>query len=342
MPPRTLALNVPRLRRNLLKWYRLHRRDLPWRRTSDPYRIWISEIMLQQTRVAAVIPYYERFLRLFPHPAALASAPEKELLAAWAGLGYYSRARNLQKAARTIVDLARFPSDYSALLELPGVGAYTAAAVVSIAFGRPHAVLDGNVARVLSRLTAQPGDIRSPNTRIELQKFAGALLHPKRPGEFNQALMELGATICVPKKPLCPHCPLHLDCQARIRGLENQLPVARVRPNAGREEKQILVIEKNRKLLLRKRSSDAERLAGFWELPDRDQVPGATAIRGPLARFRHTIVHTTYLVEVYKADLHRVPNGLQWLAKQDLVEFPLSTITKKALARLKELTEVIA
>jgi A/G-specific adenine glycosylase len=192
-------LEIAAIRRRLLEWYQKHKRDLPWRRTRDPYGIWISEIMLQQTRAAAVIPYYERFLALFPDAPALASAPEQDLLAAWAGLGYYARARNLQKAARLIVELPRFPSDYAGLRQLPGVGDYTAAAVASIAFGKPHAVLDGNVLRVLSRMVAEQGDIKSPAVRRGLATLADKLLHRARPGEFNQALMELGATVCVPK-----------------------------------------------------------------------------------------------------------------------------------------------
>src|SRR3984885_2087066 len=199
------ALDASWIRRKLLEWYRKHKRDLPWRRTQDPYRIWISEVMLQQTRVAAVIPYYERFLTLFPNASALASAAEQNLLAAWAGLGYYSRARNLQKAARAIVELPRFPKDYAALRQLPGVGDYTAAAVASIAFGAPHAVLEGNVLRVLSRLVAERGDIKSQVVRRSLGALAETLLDRRRPGEFNQALMELGATVCLPKQPLCGH-----------------------------------------------------------------------------------------------------------------------------------------
>src|ERR1700690_4253511 len=161
--------DVAAIRRSLLLWYRKHKRDLPWRHTSDPYRIWISEIMLQQTRVAAVIPYYERFLALFPDALALGSAPEQELLAAWAGLGYYSRARNLQKAARAILEFPSFPRDYAALRALPGVGDYTAAAVASIAFGMPHAVLDGNVMRVLARLGNDPSDISAAPVRARLR-----------------------------------------------------------------------------------------------------------------------------------------------------------------------------
>jgi A/G-specific adenine glycosylase len=322
------------IRRSLLLWYRKHKRDLPWRRTEDPYRIWISEIMLQQTRVAAVIPYYERFLTLFPDAAALASAPEQVLLAAWAGLGYYSRARNLQKAARAILELPSFPRDYAALLKLPGVGDYTAAAVASIAFGMPHAVLDGNVLRVLSRLVAERGNIKSQTVRGGLRALAETLLDRKRPGDFNQSLMELGATVCVPKQPLCGDCPVRLHCQARQQGLENQLPLNGARPTASRREKHLLVIEKKGKILLWQRPADSRRLAGFWELPERDQVPGAL-VHGELAGFRHTIVNTTYLVQVYRASIGSCPKEFRWLSKSHFNNIPLSTTAKKALAGLE-------
>jgi len=321
------------IRRRVLQWYRKHKRDLPWRRTQDPYRIWVSEIMLQQTRVAAVIPYYERFLALYPDISALASAPEAQLLAAWAGLGYYSRARNLQKAARAILKLPRFPSDYAALRELPGVGDYTAAAVASIAFGRPHAVLDGNVLRVLSRMTADPGNIKSDTVRKKLRTLAETLLDRRRPGEFNQALMELGATVCVPKQPLCGDCPVRLHCQARRQGVENQLPLTGARPIASRQQKHLLVIEKAGKILLWQRPPDSRRLAGFWELPEREQVTGAT-VQGAVAGFRHTIVNTTYLVQVYGATVQSRPKGFHWQAKNKLGELPLSTIAKKGLILL--------
>src|ERR1700733_1026464 len=249
-PIKNPVLDVNTFRRSLRKWYRKHKRDLPWRRTEDPYRIWISEIMLQQTRVAAVIPYYERFLALFPDASTLASAAEQELLAAWAGLGYYARARNLQKAARAIVELAQFPADYAALRGLPGVGDYTAAAVASIAFGMPHAVLDGNVLRVLSRLEAERGDIKSQVVRRRLGALAETLLDRKHPGEFNQALMELGATVCLPKQPSCGACPISPQCKGRQQGIENQLPISGVRPTASRRERHLLVIEKEDKILL--------------------------------------------------------------------------------------------
>jgi len=288
--------------------------------------------MLQQTRVAAVIPYYERFLTLFPDASALASASERDLLAAWAGLGYYRRARNLQRAARTIADLPQFPSDYTALRELPGVGDYTAAAVASIAFGMPHAALDGNVLRVLSRMAAERGDIKSQVVRKRLAAVAGALLDRGRPGEFNQALMELGATVCVPKQPLCGECPIRRHCLARQEGVENQLPLHGVRQSATRCEAHLLVIGKADQVLLWQRPADSRRLAGFWELPEREQLPGASVL-GSVGRFRHTIVNTTYLVQVYRASIRARPSGFQWLAKSGLTGLPLSTIARKALSR---------
>jgi A/G-specific adenine glycosylase len=341
VPATNPGLDFAAIRTSLLRWYRKYKRDLPWRRTQDPYRIWISEIMLQQTRVAAVIPYYHRFLTLFPDAAALASAPEQELLAAWAGLGYYSRARNLQKAARAIVELPDFPNDYPALLQLPGVGDYTAAAVASIAFGMPHAVLDGNVLRVLSRMTAERGNIKSDAIRKKLRALAEALLDRQRPGEFNQALMELGATVCVPKQPLCGDCPVRPQCQARQQGIENQLPLSGVRPSAIQRELHLLVIERAGKILLWQRPSHSRRLPGFWEIPERHQVPDAD-IHAEVAGFRHTIVHTTYLVQVYRASVRSCPSGFRWLAQSNLAGIPLSTTTRKALARLSKASDLSA
>jgi A/G-specific adenine glycosylase len=329
----TLTEAAP-IRRKLLQWYAKHKRDLPWRRTRDPYRIWISEIMLQQTRVAAVIPYYERFLALFPDVSALASANEQDLLAAWAGLGYYSRARNLQKAARNIMELAQFPGDYAALRGLAGVGDYTAAAVASIAFGRPHAALDGNVLRVLSRMVAERSDIKSPVVRRSLGAIADQLLDRNHPGEFNQALMELGATVCVPKQPACGHCPIRAYCQGRRQGVENQLPLNGVRPNANRREMHLLAIEKGNKILLWQRPADSRRLAGFWELPEREQLPGATVLAAA-GGFRHTIVNTTYLVQVYRASLKMFSSKLHWVPKSNLCNLPVSTTAKKALILLE-------
>jgi len=213
-------------RQQLLGWFRRYQRDLPWRRTKDPYRIWLSEIMLQQTRVAAVIPYYQRFLERFPDIYALAAAPQEEVLRLWSGLGYYSRARNLQRAAQEIVTKhgGVFPHAEKDARELPGIGSYTAAAILSIAYGAKHAVLDGNVARVLARIFAVRGDVRDAKRWQSLQESANALLDSKSPGDWNQAVMELGATLCTPQSPQCLLCPVAQFCRARKLGLADLLP----------------------------------------------------------------------------------------------------------------------
>ena len=219
-------------RKQLLKWFRENQRDLPWRRTRDPYRIWLSEVMLQQTRVAAVVPYYERFLSRFPDIQALASAPEEEVLRFWSGLGYYSRARNLQRAAQSIVAKhgGKFPRTEKEALALPGIGRYTAAAVLSIAYGGEHAVLDGNVARVLARVEAVRGDVRETRRWGALQKSADALLDPKFSSDWNQAMMELGAMVCTPRAPRCLLCPVADFCRARKLGIAESLPLRHEKP----------------------------------------------------------------------------------------------------------------
>src|SRR5580693_4905169 len=221
--------DLAEIRKQLLGWFRKYRRELPWRLNKDPYRIWLSEIMLQQTRVAAVIPYYERFLERFPNIRALAEAPEEEVLRLWSGLGYYSRARNLHKAAKQIVAEhgEHFPTRLDEALALPGIGNYMAAAILSIAYGERLAVLDGNVARVLARLGALRGDLRESRRWQELQKVADAYLDPESPGDWNQAMMELGATLCTPKSPQCLLCPVMQFCEGRKLGIAESLPEKR-------------------------------------------------------------------------------------------------------------------
>ena len=323
------------IRRRVLAWFDKNKRDLPWRRTRDPYRIWISEIMLQQTRVAAVLPYYERFLKRFPDVRTLATAEEHDLLASWAGLGYYSRARSLQKAAKEIIKLGGFPGDYSSIRGLPGVGDYTAAAIASIAFNLPHAVLDGNVIRVLSRLTAESGNVGSTMVRTRLRAVADLIVDPKHPGEFNQGLMELGATVCLPRQPRCLLCPLSTECKARQLGLQNELPLKPTRPGSIEVEIQLLVIEKAGMILAWKRPAKSSRLAGFWELPEPAQLPRAQ-VENRIGRFRHTIVNTNYHYNVFRASLVRAPAKFHWLRKSEISEVPLSTAAKKALACLEK------
>lgn len=217
---------LARFRKQLLAWFGQFQRDLPWRRDKNPYRVWLSEIMLQQTRVAAVIPYYERFLQHFPNIRVLAEAPEEEVLRLWSGLGYYSRARNLQKAAQQIVarHAEQFPMTWSDVLALPGIGTYTAAAILSIAHNKQFAVLDGNVSRVIARLEAVRGDLRKSGRWQSIQKTADILLDPGMPGNWNQAMMELGATICTPRAPQCLLCPVSSFCEARKFGIQELLP----------------------------------------------------------------------------------------------------------------------
>jgi A/G-specific adenine glycosylase len=220
-------------RKSLLAWFRQCQRDLPWRKSKDPYRVWLSEIMLQQTRVAAVIPYFERFLERFPDVHALAHAPEEEVLRVWSGLGYYSRARNLQKAARQVVAEfgGVFPKTREKILSLSGIGEYTASAIASIAFEEKCAVLDGNVARVLSRLDAIRGNLRESKKWQDLQDRADKLLDPDSPGDWNQATMELGAIVCTPRAPQCLLCPVGKFCEGRKQGIAESLPEPERKPN---------------------------------------------------------------------------------------------------------------
>ena len=314
--------------RKLLAWYRRCARELPWRTTHDAYAIWVSEIMLQQTRAAVVIPYYQKFMSRFPTVEALAAAREQDVLACWAGLGYYSRARNMQRAAQAMA--GEFPRTYDAIRELPGVGDYTAAAVASIAFGLPHAAVDGNVLRVISRVTADAGDIGATATRDRLREAAGRLMDHRAPGDFNQAMMELGATLCVPRAPRCDDCPVSVYCQARQRGIELELPVKLRRHKTVRIEQTLLVLERRGKLLMWQRQARARRMAGFWELPEASQL-SAARVQSEVGVFRHTITHHLYLFTVVRATVRGTPKGFEWLDKQRLAGLPLSTVTHKAL-----------
>ena len=272
--------------------------------------------MLQQTRVVAVIPYYERFLERFPDAAALAEAPEPELLALWSGLGYYSRARNLQKAARQIVNSGAFPKDYASILELAGVGTYTAAAIASISFGLPHAVVDGNVRRVLARWMN--------DGHADVQQIADRLLDPRDPARWNQAVMELGATICLPREPLCGECPVAAHCAARRAGTQNDLPLKRAKPAPEHLEQTLLVIRRNGRILL----TPSARVKGFWDLPEHSV---SFRLGATLGEFRHTITHRHYRFTVKEAIAGTAPKGSRWHTAKELARIPLSTTARKAL-----------
>ncbi len=257
--------------RELLAWYEKNKRDLPWRRTSDPYCIWLSEIMLQQTRVEAVKPYYARFLQTCPTVKALAELPEDQLMKLWEGLGYYSRARNLQKAARTVMaDFdGKIPSRYDALIHLSGIGDYTAGAIASIAFGERVPAIDGNVLRVLARLMGSRADIADPKTKSAWREELLPLV-PKASGDFNQALIELGATVCVPNREArCAVCPMSPFCVARREGVTDEIPVRSAKKPRRIEKKTVLVIQDGDRTALCKRPEKGL-LAGLWELPNRE------------------------------------------------------------------------
>jgi A/G-specific adenine glycosylase len=339
MDPHDRLIAARPLRRRLLAWYERNRRDLPWRRTADPYCIWLSEIMLQQTRAQAVIPYYHSFLARFPTVAALAAASEATVLTAWSGLGYYSRARNLRAAAQQIARAGKFPREYEAIRELAGVGDYTAAAVASIAFGLPHAVLDGNVMRVLARLLNEAGEIASARTKRRLREEADRLLDRAQPGLFNQALMELGATVCVPRAPKCGECPLAAECQGRRMGTAAELPVKLRKQEPVEIEAAVTVVIRAGRVLLWQRGEDAGRMAGFWELPEPSQLPGWRH-RRTIGKFHHTITHHRYTVAVTTGSVSQVPGKYRWMPRARLQQVPLSTVARKALRLCGEFGDV--
>ncbi len=363
------ASDLRNLHRRLLGWFEKRKRDLPWRRTRDPYRIWLSEVMLQQTRVAAVLPYYERFLARFPGIESLASAPEREVLRIWSGLGYYSRARNLHRAAKEIVSRfgGEFPSEPKDALSLPGIGPYTAAAVLSIAYGEAHAVLDGNVARVLARLGAMRGDLRAPARWRDLQREAQRLLDAKHPGDWNQAMMELGATVCTPRSPDCASCPLAKRCRARALGLTDTIPEKRTKRAPVRIEiaAAILLDARGRTLLVDAgRAAETSRgngdLAGLfsrlWQFPAvivrragrvelgahlrrlLEPANGLDFRLKPLKTSRHAVTYREITLSPYLVRVAQLPamRGSKRVALAGLARLPVSNATRKLAAAASE------
>lgn len=307
-------------RRRLLAWYDAHARDLPWRKNHDPYRVWLSEIMLQQTRVSAVIEHYHEFLRRFPTVEKLATARESSVLAAWSGLGYYRRARMLHAAAKVITRKRRgnFPETAEGWRELPGIGPYTSAAIASIAFGEPIAVVDGNVERVLQRVggKALKGS--------QLWQAAEDLLHRIRPGDFNQAMMELGATVCTPRAPTCMACPVIEMCATRgeLAG------VAQPSRQKKREIHYALVRRRSQMFLVR-RSAQASLMPEMWELPEIE----APSDQGcPAFSVKHSITTTDYTVRVWSSASVKPASG-QWILQSRLHGLALTGLTRKILRR---------
>jgi A/G-specific adenine glycosylase len=328
MDQRSLPLTpaaLRKLRHALLTWYDEHRRELPWRSDAAPYRVWLSEIMLQQTRVAAVVDHYARFLQKFPTVQTLAAAREPSVLAVWSGLGYYHRARRMHQAAKLIARKRKgsFPRTAAEWRELPGIGRYTAAAIASIAFGEAVAVVDGNVERVLDRMFG------AAKGREAAWQWAESLLDCGRPGDFNQAMMELGATVCTPRAPQCPVCPLHDWCASRGANT--------ARSQSIRKRKQLTygLARKNGSVLLVQRPADASLMAGMWELPALSdaQCNG----NEPVARLRHSITDTDYDVSVFTVPtgkFHSLEVNARWFARRQWERLPLTGLARKVLRRL--------
>lgn len=286
-------------RRRLLAWFGRHARDFPWRRDCDAYKVWVSEVMLQQTQAATVVPYFERFTRRFPNVRSLAEAREEDVLKLWEGLGYYRRARRLHATARRIVERhgGELPRELEALRSLPGIGRYTAGAIASIAFDQPSPIVEANTQRLFARLLALRGDVRTADSQQRLWRFAEDVLPRRGAGRFNQALMELGALVCTPRAPRCPECPVASLCAARRAGIEDKVPAQARRPKFEDVSAVAVVIRHRGKVLVLKRQA-AERWAGLWDFP-RVELPADAAgnARAALLR-RGTLVQTGLAVRL--------------------------------------------
>lgn len=342
---------MPLIPENLLNWYDNNARLLPWRCDPSPYRVWVSEIMLQQTQVETVIPYFERFMARFPNLPSLAQAEESEVLRLWEGLGYYSRARNLLKAAKRILSefSGSLPADVTALKSLPGIGAYTAGAIASIAFGLPEPALDGNIRRVYLRIL----DLHEPpgnDTDAVLWQFARQTLPRSRPGDFNQALMDLGSSICSPAKPDCPRCPLQSACLAFQRGTQQQLPVRKPQAQVPHKVVTVAVILNDGKVLLNRRPPQGM-LGGLWEYPGGAVADGTTdlpmalgtlllsryelpvEVEAALGVFRHAYTHFKITLHAFICALSSpaevsLPSLFAWVPTTDLSACPMGKVAR--------------
>lgn len=341
-------------RRRLLAWYRRHARRLPWRETRDPYQIWVSEVMLQQTLVATVTAYFSRFVARFPTIAALAAAPEEDVLKLWEGLGYYRRARQLHRAAQVICDEhnGKFPREIESARRLPGVGRYTAGAVLSIAHDDRHPILEANTIRLLARLLAYQGDVRSASGQQLLWSTAEALLPESGCGEINQALMELGSQICAPRDPVCDVCPVASLCPTRAKGLTERIPAARLRPQITAVREAALLVRRGSRVLLVRREA-GERWAGLWDFPrftvEADAGSVAAQLTAEVARdtgarirvgellttIKHSVTRYRITLDCYAATHVDSPADLKtcrtlaWVAPRQLADYPLSTTGRK-------------
>ncbi len=346
---------------NLLNWYSENKRDLPWRESADPYKIWVSEIMLQQTRVSTAIPYYQRFLSEFPTVYDLAQADRQHVLKLWEGLGYYSRARNLQDAARTVVNEFNgiIPDTFPEIKKLKGIGPYTAAAILSIAFQKPHAVVDGNVLRVLSRFFGISDDIRNQKTKNSIQQLVDEIIPDSNPGDFNQAVMELGATVCLPSKPLCESCPLSVSCIAFKSAQTEKIPYKSPSKKIPHYDigVGILCNEKNQ-VLIALRPEDAM-LGGLWEFPGGKrkkeesirktvyrELHEELGVEAEIQRYFMTVKHTySHFRITLKAFICNIRKGnpkpvssqeIRWIDLREIDQYPFPKANKELVQRLKQ------
>ncbi len=349
-----------RFQHDLLAWFARHRRDLPWRNNRTPYRVWISELMLQQTRVDQAEPYFLRFMRRFPDIKSLARAPEVDVLKTWEGLGYYSRARRAHATARHLVDHHRgiFPDTYDGLLALPGIGPYTAAAVASLAFGRDHAVLDGNVIRVLARVIALDESTDQQAVRASLQRLVDSLLPAGRAAEFNESIMELGALVCTPAKPDCRHCPLAPVCRACRLGTPEKFPVRTPRKKVPHRHVGAGVIVDDAGRLLIAQRREKSMLAGLWEFPGGGVEPGESIpecirrelkeelgidvrVGDHLTTVRHAFSHFTMDLHAHWVRIQRGrPKAIhcadwKWVTLKEIKKYPLPRADQKILAEVR-------
>ncbi len=346
----------------LLDWYQKNKREMPWRDISDPYRIWISEVMLQQTRVDTVIPYFNRFINKFPTVTDLAESDQQSVLKVWEGLGYYSRARNMHQAAKTVSKEMKgvMPADYDGLIKLKGIGPYTAAAISSIAYNEKKAVVDGNLLRVLCRYFGISDDIRLNGTKAQIQNFADNLIPGSNPGDFNQAVMELGATVCKPSNPLCDECPLSVQCTAYNSARTETIPYKSKKAKVPHYQIAVgLIVNKDNELLISLRKNDAM-LGGLWEFPGGKKEDGESlkdaakreldeelgvevSVFDEFMNLKHAYSHFKITLHAYWC---RIDNGkptpkssqkLKWVSLEAIDEFPFPNANKTLIKNLQEL-----
>lgn len=353
---------IAAFQQDLLAWYQEYKRDLPWRKDQDPYKVWVSEIMLQQTKVATVIPYFERFINKFPTLTDLANADEQEVLKQWEGLGYYSRARNLHQAVQEVRDEygSKVPDQPEKIGKLRGIGPYTKGAILSIAFDQKQPAVDGNVMRVFSRWFELYQDIALPRTRVLMEQYAIEVIPEEKPGDFNQALMELGATICTPTSPSCLLCPVQHVCQANQEGVQEELPVKKKSKAPKVTDVLFLAIHAKGEILLEKRP-DTGLLASLWSLPtleissnqDVDELiqeycqgfPSSFTIKGEIAKFEHIFSHRHWKIKVIEVGLSDRPsllaNSYQFCSHQSLQQIAFANVYAKAIQQIEANTGLL-